>query len=71
MIGDTTSEAVDLTADTDATAEDLPSYRELPRSIEAEMGLLGAIFVDNRALEQVAEFLYAEHFALTAHARIY
>ncbi len=40
-------------------------------NVEAEAALLGAIFVDNRALENVSEYLRAEHFALTAHARIY
>lgn len=71
MIGDMTSDAVAYATDDETPEHDLPTYRELPRSIEAESGLLGAIFVDNRALEQVAEFLRPEHFALTAHARIF
>lgn len=58
-------------AEPEAFGADEPAFRQLPRNIEAERGLLGAIFVDNRALEQVSEFLHPEHFALTAHARIY
>ncbi|MEX2450168.1 MAG: replicative DNA helicase [Rhodospirillales bacterium] len=47
------------------------TYRTLPHNIEAEKGLLGAIFVDNRAYERVSEFLRAEHFFLPAHGRIF
>jgi replicative DNA helicase len=46
--------------------------RRLPHNVEAERGLLGAIFLDNRrAYEMVAEFLKPEHFALIEHGRIY
>jgi len=71
MVTNTANAPHDLIPDDDAGEIDSPSYRQLPRNIEAERGLLGAIFVDNRAIEQVAEFLQAEHFALTAHARIF
>jgi len=47
------------------------SYRVLPHNEEAEQGLLGALLVDNRALENVADFLRPEHFFVAAHARIY
>lgn len=43
----------------------------LPSNVEAEQGLLGAILVDNRAYERVAEFLLPEHFFEPAHGRIY
>jgi replicative DNA helicase len=46
--------------------------RRLPHNVEAERGLLGAIFLDNRrAYEMVAEFLKPEHFALIEHGRIF
>lgn len=47
------------------------AFRAPPRNVEAEMGLLGAILVNNRALERVSEFLEATHFADPVHARIY
>jgi replicative DNA helicase len=39
--------------------------------MEAEQGLLGALLVDNRALEKVQEFLKPAHFYAPAHQRIY
>ena len=48
-----------------------PAYRILPHNQEAEQGLLGALLVDNRALEKVGDFLRAEHFFVPAHQRIY
>jgi replicative DNA helicase len=71
MVTNTAIDDLDFNSGEDAYGEASPTFRQLPRNIEAERGLLGAIFVDNRALENVAEFLFAEHFALTAHARIY
>lgn len=44
---------------------------ELPRNIEAERGLLGAILVDNRAYEEVVDIVRPEQFALTPNARIF
>ncbi len=46
-------------------------YRILPHNEEAEQGLLGALLIDNRALENIADFLRPEHFFIPAHARIY
>ncbi|MCB1591028.1 MAG: replicative DNA helicase [Alphaproteobacteria bacterium] len=46
-------------------------YRVLPYNEEAEQGLLGALLVDNRALEKVSDFLKFEHFYVPAHQRIY
>ena len=47
------------------------SYRILPHNQEAEQGLLGALLVDNRALEKVGDFLRPQHFFMPAHQRIY
>ena len=45
--------------------------RTPPQCLEAEQALLGAILVNNRAMEKVVEFLQPIHFAHAAHARIY
>jgi replicative DNA helicase len=45
--------------------------RQMPHNVEAEQGLLGALLIDNRAMERVSEFLRAEHFYTPAHGRIY
>lgn len=50
---------------------DRGSARTALYSLEAEMGLLGAILIDNRAHGEVTHFLRAEHFADRAHATIY
>ena len=46
-------------------------FRTMPHNPEAEKGLLGAIFVNNRAYETVSEFLRPEHFAYQQHGRIF
>ncbi len=46
-------------------------YRQLPHNVEAEQGLLGALLVDNRALEKVSEYLRPEHFYAPPHQRIF
>ena len=47
-------------------------FRQLPHSIEAERGVLGALFLDNRrAYEAIGEFLRPEHFALLEHGSIF
>ena len=64
----------DIALDTnarEADEENAPKYRLLPHNVEAEQGLLGAILVDNRAMEKVGDFLRAEHFFLPAHQRIF
>ncbi len=38
------------------------SFRQLPHNIEAEQALLGAILINNNALDRVSDFLKAEHF---------
>ncbi|NQW08592.1 MAG: replicative DNA helicase [Alphaproteobacteria bacterium] len=54
------------------TLGEMPStHREPPHNLEAEQALLGAILVNNRALERVSEFLQSEHFADPVHGRIF
>ena len=43
----------------------------LPANIEAEAGLLGALMLDNRLVEDVGMKLKADHFHEPVHARIY
>ncbi len=57
--------------DNAANPDDTPRYRMLPHNLEAEQGLLGALLVDNRALERVMDFLKPDHFFQPAHQRIY
>ena len=45
--------------------------RELPRNIEAEAALLGALLIDNRVAEDVQMKLRPEHFFEPVHGRIY
>jgi replicative DNA helicase len=47
------------------------AYRHVPYDIEVEQALLGAILVDNQALERVGSLIKAEHFYDPLHARIY
>ncbi len=46
-------------------------YRELPHNVEAEQAVLGAVLINNEALNQVGDFLRAEHFFEPVHQRIY
>ena len=48
-----------------------PQFRTMPHNIEAEKGLLGGLFVNNRAYETVSEFLRPEHFSYQQHGRIF
>ena len=43
----------------------------LPRNIEAEQALLGALLANNKAYEKVSEFLRPEHFSDPIHARVF
>ena len=47
------------------------SYRAAPHNIEAEQALLGALLVNNDAVERVADFLDSSHFHDGLHQRIY
>ncbi|MBQ2810988.1 MAG: replicative DNA helicase [Alphaproteobacteria bacterium] len=43
----------------------------LPKNIEAEQALIGAILSNNKAFEKVSEFLKPQHFADSVHAKIF
>ena len=45
--------------------------RQLPYNIEAEQALLGAILIDNEAINKISDMLLAEHFYEPVHTRIY
>jgi replicative DNA helicase len=60
------AEALKLVGDNSESAT-----RELPRNIEAEAALLGALLIDNRVAEDVQMKLRADHFFEPVHARIY
>ncbi len=44
---------------------------QLPKNIEAEQALIGAVLANNKTFEKVSEFLRAEHFADPVHAKIF
>ena len=46
-------------------------YRQAPHNIDAEQALLGAILVNNEALDRVSGFLKPEHFYDPLHGQIY
>lgn len=48
-----------------------PLLRRLPHNVDAEMAILGAILVNNRAYERVSDFLRPEHFVLAEHGRVF
>ncbi|MEE2971457.1 MAG: replicative DNA helicase [Pseudomonadota bacterium] len=50
---------------------DTAEFRIPPGNFEAEMGLLGAMLINNRAYEHVSDYLRPEHFADPLHGRIY
>lgn len=43
----------------------------LPRNIEAEQALLGALLANNKAFEKISEFLRPEHFSDPIHVKVY
>ena len=47
------------------------AYRHVPYDIEVEQALLGAILVDNRAMERASALIKAEHFYDPLHGRIF
>ncbi len=49
---------------------DVPSSM-IPKNLDAEQALLGAMLLNNRAYERVAGFLQPEHFADPANEKIY
>ena len=52
-------------------APETPVFREAPHNVEAEQALLGAILVNNEAIDRVSTFLKPGHFYDALHARIY
>lgn len=58
------------TAPADQSVE-APTFRILPHNLEAEQALLGALLVDNRALENVGDIIRADHFFAPVHQRIF
>jgi replicative DNA helicase len=54
-----------------AADQSAPAYRVAPHNIEAEQALLGAILVNNQALDRVSDFLEPEHFFEPIHGQIY
>src|ERR1700722_11562052 len=47
------------------------AYRHVPYDIDIEQALLGAILVDNQALERVGALIKPDHFYDPLHARIF
>ncbi len=43
----------------------------LPRNIDAEQSLIGALLANNKAFEKVSEFLKAEHFSDPIHVKVF
>ncbi|HYB06159.1 MAG TPA: replicative DNA helicase [Methyloceanibacter sp.] len=52
-------------------AAERPIFRAPPNNIDAEHALLGAILVNNEALDRVSNFLQPRHFSEPLHGRIY
>jgi replicative DNA helicase len=48
-----------------------PVFREAPHNLEAEQALLGAILVNNEAMDRVSGFLKADHFFNPLHGQIF
>ena len=53
-----------------AADESLP-FRQAPHNLEAEQALLGAILVNNEAMDRVSSFLDPQHFYDPLHQQIY
>ncbi|EJF88066.1 hypothetical protein ME1_00811, partial [Bartonella vinsonii subsp. arupensis OK-94-513] len=47
------------------------SFRQLPHNIEAEQALIGAILINNDALDCVSDFLKPNHFFEPLHQKIF
>ncbi len=54
-----------------AQADEPISFRQAPHNIEAEQALLGAMLVNNEALDRVSGFLESGHFYDPLHAEIF
>jgi replicative DNA helicase len=53
------------------TAEESLPFRQAPHNLEAEQALLGAILVNNEAMDRVSSFLDPHHFYDPLHQQIY
>src|SRR5690349_25083219 len=54
-----------------APADDAVPFRQAPHNIEAEQALLGAILINNEAMDRVSAFLEPLHFYDPLHGQIY
>jgi replicative DNA helicase len=54
-----------------ASANEPLTFRQAPHNLEAEQALLGAILVNNEALDRVSGFLSPDHFFDPLHGQIY
>ena len=54
-----------------ASANEPLTFRQAPHNLEAEQALLGAILVNNEALDRVSGFLSPDHFFDPLHGRIF
>ena len=54
-----------------ASSEQPSAFRQPPHTIDAEQALLGAILVNNEALDRVSGFLKPEHFYDPLHGQIF
>ncbi len=54
-----------------AASEEPVHFRQVPHNIEAEQALLGAILVNNEALDRVTGFLEPGHFYDPLHGQIF
>lgn len=52
-------------------APQIPANQDLPQNIECEAALLGALMMDNRLVDQMADRLISAHFFEAVHGRIY
>lgn len=50
---------------------EIEQHRMMPRNIEAEQALLGAILINNAAFYHVSDFLRPNHFFEPLHGTIY
>lgn len=52
-------------------SQEKPPAQELPFNVEAEAALLGALMIDNRLIDRIADKIRPEHFFEPLHQRIY
>ncbi len=54
-----------------ASSTEAMTFRQVPHNIEAEQALLGAMLINNEALDRVSMFLEAQHFYDPLHQQIF